>query len=175
LSRGPSGRGSTGDFVFAVFDLLADRQYGKEFVSAGHTAKGGNAQGSPERGAEALGVIAGDALDVEVAANRAVGGKDVREGSGAGAEAFGASRTSPGHVSDGAGAIIKERSSARPAAVRRIAERTDHQTCDFTLAELGRSPMLWEIPNPGKQEVAPAGCRKAIPDCATILTRRRHG
>ena len=62
-----------GDFIFRVFDFLAERQQGEKFVSTGNATECGNAQNSPEGGAKALRKFGRDALQFEISANRTMG------------------------------------------------------------------------------------------------------
>ena len=109
-------------------NLFAEGQHGKELVAAGYAAKGRNAQSAPEWRAKSFSVFAGDALHFDVATDGAVSGKQMSERSGARTKTLGATRATPGNMTDNTGDVIKQRSSARPAAVRRITNRADHQT-----------------------------------------------
>ena len=72
LSR-RSERELAGDLIFGVFDILAERQKRKKLVTAGNAAKSRNAEDSPQRRAERIGVFGGDTLQLQIAANRTMG------------------------------------------------------------------------------------------------------
>lgn len=96
MSR-PSAAGceSTGDFVLGVFGFFAEGQQGEEFVAAGDTTEGGDAQRAPERSDETVGQFRGDTFYFDVAADAAVRGEQMSQRSGAGTEALGTTRTAP--------------------------------------------------------------------------------
>jgi len=116
-----------GDFVFGVFDILAEWQHGKKLVAAGDTAEGGNAQGSPKRGSEAAGQIRGDAFQFEVAADGTMRTQQVSDGSTTGAKALGTMGAAPGNIAEEAGEKVDDMAAMRAAEVSGIASGTNHQ------------------------------------------------
>ena len=66
-----------GDLQFGVFHFFAQGQKGEEFVATRHAAKSGNTQKAPERSANAFGKFAGDALELNIAADGAMGGEQM--------------------------------------------------------------------------------------------------
>ena len=117
-----------GDFVFGVFDILAEWQHAKKLMAAGDAAEGGNSQSSPKRGSEAAGQIRGDAFQFEVAADGTMGTQQVSDGSTAGAKALGTMGAAPGNIAEDAGEKVDDIAAMRAAEVSRITSWTNHQT-----------------------------------------------
>ena len=104
--------GLTGDLIFGVLDILADRQQGEEFIAAGYASEGWDAEQPPERCAQSVGVFWGDALEFEIATDGTMGAKQMREWRGARTETIAATRATPRHVADNTSEIIEKVSSA---------------------------------------------------------------
>ena len=79
IAKTPGSAGDFVDLVVAVLDLLADRKHAEEFVTAGDAAESRNTQGPPQGSAEAIGELAGDTLDFNIAADGAVSDEQVCE------------------------------------------------------------------------------------------------
>ena len=126
--HGVRAGGLTGDFIFGVFDILTERQQGEEFIAAGYATEGRNAEQPPERRAERVGMFWGDALEFEVPADGAMGGKQMGKRGGARTETIAAVGATPRHAADNTSEIIKKVSSARPATIRRITSGAIHQS-----------------------------------------------
>ena len=126
--------GLTGDLVLGIFDVLADRQQGKEFVAAWDAAKGGNSQRAPNRSAEAVRVFGGDALDFDIAANGAVSGEQVAKRRSAATKTLGATGTTQGDATANAREIVKQSASTGATAIRGIASWANHPNSYSTWA-----------------------------------------
>jgi hypothetical protein len=117
-----------GDLIFGVVDILAEWQKRKKLVTAGDAAKSRNAEDSPQRCAEGIGVFGGDTLQLQITANSTMGAEHMTEGRSTGTKALSAPRTPPGNHPRNAGEIVQKGSPARPAAIRGITSRTNHQS-----------------------------------------------
>ena len=69
-AKAPSLARDLVDFVVAVLDFFAEGKHAEEFVTAGDAAESRNTQGPPQGSGKAIGEIASDALDFNIAANR---------------------------------------------------------------------------------------------------------
>ena len=81
--RAPSLASDLVDFVVSVLDFFAEGKHAEEFVTAGDAAESRNTQGPPQGSAEAIGELAGDTLDFNIAADGAVSDEQVCEWCGA--------------------------------------------------------------------------------------------
>jgi hypothetical protein len=126
-AKAPSLASDLVDFVVAVLDFFAEGTHAEEFVAAGDAAESRNAQGPPQGSGKAIGEIASDALDFNIAANRTVRHERVCKWCGARAKTPRASRTPPRHAADDTSEVVEKSSSARPAAFGRITNRANHE------------------------------------------------
>jgi len=85
---------SAGDAELVVVNLF-ERTNGKKLVATGDAAVGGHAEEALERGGKAVHVFGSDALQIVIAADRAVSRKAVGEGRRPTAKADSATRASP--------------------------------------------------------------------------------
>jgi hypothetical protein len=140
----PGLAGDFVDFVVAVLDFFAEGKHAEEFVTAGDAAESRNTQGPPQGSGKAIGEIASNALDVNIAADGTVSDERVREWCGARPKTPGTSRTTPRHAADDTSEVVEKSSSARPAAFGRITNWAIH--CGFRHLGWKRAcAMLWEF------------------------------
>lgn len=126
-AKAPSLASDLVDFIVPVLDFFAEGKHAEEFVTAGDAAESRNPQGPPQRSGKAIGEIASDALDFNIAANRTMRDQRVCNGCGARTKTSRASRTTPRHATDDTSEVVEKSSSARPAAFGRIANRAKHE------------------------------------------------
>jgi 7-cyano-7-deazaguanine reductase len=154
--------------VFGIFDVFAEGEQAEKFVPAGDATESRNTEGAPKWSTKAIGEFAGEALNFNVAADGAVRSEQVGERGSARTETIGTSRTTPGDAAEDTGEVVEKSSSARPAALGRITDWTNHW--DRASPGPGKS-LRYAMGNyPGKQGPnCPAGAR-TFRVCAKILT-----
>ena len=126
-AKAPSLASDLVDFVVAVLDFFAEGKHAEEFVTAGDAAESRDTQGPPQGSGKAIGEIASDALDFNIAANRTMRDERVCKWCGARTKTSRASRTTPRHAADDTSEVVEKSSSARPAAFGRITNRANHE------------------------------------------------
>ena len=106
--------------------MFAEGEHAEKFVPARDATESRNAEGAPEWSTKAIGELAGEALNFNIAADGAVRREQVSEWSGARTETIGTSRTTPGNIAEDTREVVEKGSSARPAAFGGITNWADH-------------------------------------------------
>lgn len=145
-------------------------------MATGDAAESGDSQCPPKWGKKADGVIAGDALEFDVATDRTVRGKSTRKRNLARAKANIAAGASPRDIADKRSEVIKKATPAGPAAIHRLTNWANHSFLTFPGDLI--LPML--LKNFGRSKaVFPQGCRKPNDVCKgsaiRSIVRRIHG
>ena len=100
-------------------------------MATGDAAESGNGQCPPKWGKKADGVIAGDALEFDVATDRTVRGKSTRKRYRARTKANIAAGASPRDIADKRSEVIKKATPAGPAAIHRLTNWANHSFLTF--------------------------------------------
>src|SRR5262245_53883862 len=121
---------SAGDAELVVVNFH-ERTNREELVTTGDATIGGHTQEALEWGSKAGDMLGGNAFEIVITADGAMGGKTVHKRRGSAAKARSTSGASPRQTADEGSSEIHQGASARPTAGRRLTGGANHQRCSF--------------------------------------------